>query len=98
MTDDWCDVMDMGRAGCVHCRPAAERARLDQTERDMSRPLAFVPAERVGRDGFEIGPYSTAAYSGRCKVRGAGCGGTIERGDAIRLVAGGWLHAECVDR
>jgi hypothetical protein len=51
--DGWCEVMDMGKAGCAHCR--ADRARLDALERELSGESA-------------LGPVFSAGYASKCHV------------------------------
>lgn len=93
MAEPWCDVMDMAQAGCAHCRPAAERARLARIERELARPGGHAPYDREvsRRDDFELGPVVVAKFQGDCPV----CKDTIEPGDHIRTARPGWIHVEC---
>lgn len=92
MADDWCDVMEMARAGCAHCRPRAERARLDQQERDINRPGGVRTREVVVDGDFELGPAALAKFAGTCPA--CRCG--IAVGETIRQTARGWVHAACL--
>lgn len=92
-TRTWCDVMEMDRAGCAHCRPADERRRLAELE-DSIRGHAASPRSRevVPEGGFELGPVFSARYDGECR---GSCGEAIFVGDRIRVSRVGWVHEGC---
>ncbi len=48
---EWCEVMEMAKAGCAHCR--IERAQLAAVERELSGESA-------------LGPVFTAGYATKC--------------------------------
>jgi hypothetical protein len=93
MSGDWCDVMDMARPGCAHCRPAAQRQQFATFERELAGPPGHAPYDREVSRGsdFELGPLTVARQAGRCPV----CKLGIVRGDSIRAAAPGWIHSEC---
>ena len=66
--DEHCEVTEMLRATCVHCRPAAERRRLDAVELDLRKYGAGPATREIAPDAhFEDGPIFTARYdSGTC--------------------------------
>jgi hypothetical protein len=49
--EDWCEVMDMGKAGCAHCR--ADRARLAALDREL-------------RGETSLGPVFPAGFASKC--------------------------------
>jgi len=89
--DDWCEVMDMYRASCAHCRPPAERRHLDRlaVELELRGGNTAPRHEVITRANWAI---ITASYHGRCMFD---CGEPIERGERIARVSTGWVHEDC---
>jgi hypothetical protein len=93
--DDHCPVTEMLRATCAHCRPAAERARLDRLERSLREPAPGPTTREIAADrSFEDGPATVARFEGGspCPV----CDITIRRGEVILLRQGRWCHRDCL--
>lgn len=92
--DEHCEVTEMLRATCAHCRPAAERRRLDAVELDLRKYGAGPATREIAPDAhFEDGPIFTARYdSGTCPR----CHIPLGKGMSIRLHGGRYHHAECV--
>lgn len=92
--DDWCDVMEMLRATCVHCRPPAERRALDRLADQIAHNTPSAPRLVNVAPGpfWENGTPVAAKFSGRCPQ----CKETFQAGEMIRLADGGqrWIHAE----
>ena len=91
MADDWCEVMEMYRASCAHCRPADERRRLDRlaVELELRGGNTAPRHEVITRADWAV---ITASYQGRCMLD---CGVPIERGERIARVSTGWVHEDC---
>lgn len=92
MADDFCEVMGMSRAGCAHCRPAAERRRLDAlaVELDVKGGNTAPQREILGRTANWA--ITVAGYFGKCMT---GCGDAIKPGDEIVRIDAGWSHLDC---
>jgi hypothetical protein len=84
----------MDTAGCAHCRPPAERARLDATQKLIEARGGGATTREIAVDpDFELGPAAIARYSGgNCTGR---CDSPIVVGDTIRLTGRGWAHDTC---
>jgi hypothetical protein len=94
VADDWCDVMEMSRISCVHCRPQTERRRLDAVEADMKQPGGNYAPKRDVRHQHGHIVATVAQYEGRCM---ADCDEPICVGDPITRTGPGWVHTECFD-
>lgn len=90
--DDHCPVTEMLRSTCVHCRPAAERRRLDAFEADLTKPTGARTREIAPDRGFEDGPVIAAKFAGRCPAGRD----PIAVGEHIRLHNGRYCHVMCV--
>lgn len=91
MADDWCEVMEMYRKSCAHCRPPGERRRLDRlaVELELRGGNTAPRHEVITRADWAI---TTASFQGRCMLD---CGTPVERGDRIVHVDAGWAHEDC---
>lgn len=90
---DWCDVMEMARSGCAHCRPAEQQVRFARVEKELAGAQGHAPYDReVGRSNdFEVGPVTRARHPGTCPA----CKFDIVVGEQIVLARPGWIHQEC---
>lgn len=89
---DHCPVTEMLRSTCAHCRPAAERKRLDRTEFELRQPTGVRSREIAPDPTFEDGPVVVAKYAGHCRAGRD----SIEVGEHIRLHNGRYCHVACV--
>ncbi|HEX8113015.1 MAG TPA: hypothetical protein VF516_35030 [Kofleriaceae bacterium] len=94
MSDDWCEVMEMYRRSCAHCRPPAERRRLDAlaVELDLKGGNTAPRRDVGGVSPAFYGPL-IAEHSGKCEAE---CGDAIATGDEITRYSKGWAHHRCV--
>jgi hypothetical protein len=82
----------MDRAGCAHCRPPAERARLERLDRQLRAGTSSPPGRAIDEDpNFELSHPVPAKHRATCPV----CRYIIEPGDLIRCARPGWIHTEC---
>lgn len=82
----------MPRSGCWHCRPPAERKRLDALAEELNLKGGNT-APRREVVGSLVWTVTTARHPGKC---GADCGEPIEIGDKIiKLESNVWAHEEC---
>lgn len=83
----------MAKAGCAHCRPLAERRRLDQVEKELTRaPAQPRSLHDVSPVDGEVGATAIAARAATCHR----CTELIWVGDTIRQAWDGWIHEGCI--
>lgn len=92
MADDFCEVMGMASAGCAHCRPAAERRRLDAAALDLTGRGGNNAPRREILGRVANWSITVAGYLGKCVTD---CGDAIQVGDEITRIDAGWAHLEC---
>lgn len=81
----------MPKLGCAHCRPPAERRRLDALAAELDRKGGNTAPPRDVK--VRAWTKTTARYPGRCVMD---CGHLIVEGDEVIKVAGyRWAHLDC---
>lgn len=91
--EEWCDVMDMAKAGCAHCRPPAERRRLAAAEEELKQSAG---SPRRLRDVGAIDPDAGSTLIAVSATRCPRCRELVWPGDVARVVPDGIVHDFCV--
>lgn len=78
----FCEVMELTRSSCAHCRKLPDVPALDLDEQSRGPELQNDP-----------GPPFVARFDGFCRE----CGHSIAPGDTIRGAGTGYVHEGCTD-